>query len=148
MPNYDSFEWEGFNVKAEPLGVRRFRLLRWLPYFVGSSPVFRVTIETTSGDPVALRSELHVYEPEPGPDENPTVLSYPEDPIEKVDQTVNLPQVAASGYHTVEITLESGSSYSYELVTFDAIAKKMLIIGLLAALIGASAGIIIVSLVL
>ena len=148
MPDYDSFEWEGFNVKAEPLGVRRFRLLRWLPYFIGSSPVFRVTIETTSGEPVALRSELHVYEPEPGREENPRVLSYRENPVEKVDQTVKLHRVATSGDHAIQIILESGSSYSYELVTFDALAKKIVIIGLLAALAGASAGIIIVSLIL
>lgn len=142
MPAYHKFGWEDFRVIAEPIGIRRF--LRCLPYFTGSEPNFKVTINTISGKLRQLESTLDCFEPDQTAMAISRNLSWHETPINNISKEVKVPPIGVSGDHRFQITLcEKGKQrYRRDLITFTAISGDWVIVSVILAAFTVIGGII------
>ncbi|MFC2059331.1 hypothetical protein ACFLTS_06845 [Chloroflexota bacterium] len=97
MPNYHSFLYENIKVEVKPRGIRRYWLLRKIPYFTGSEVVANIIIKTTSGEPNDWLFYIDVWEP----DDNDLIdrITLPEDnkPCSEIEYELKSPPISISG---------------------------------------------------
>ncbi len=138
MPHFYEFEWEGIKVSAKPKGIRRSRFFRFIPYFTGNEPEFKVTLDTISGEQCPFDVELEFLEP--GDDEMTPKKSVVN------GQEVKTYPIGASGDHKFKIALHTkglkGVAPRFlgkrNLVTFRAISQEAMImwaIGILVVIV-------------
>lgn len=63
MPSYNTQDWEGFRFKAQPLGIRQRKGMFLLPYFTGSRPHLKVSIDRISGEGEIVDAAVLLYVP-------------------------------------------------------------------------------------
>ena len=138
MPHYHSFEWEGFKVKAEAIGIRR--VFKFLPYITGNKPSFKVTIDSKSGGNRQLEADFSIVDPnDMWMDATETVLSTKKEPVKNISKKIELLPIGVSGDHTCKIDLSlEGKEYSRYLVTFRAIAQETMLGWVIATVLGIS----------
>ena len=135
MPHFYEFEWDGTRVSAKPKGIRRCRLFRFIPYFTGNEPKFKVTLDTISGEQCPFDAALDFLEP--GDSEMTPSMSVSN------GQEVKVYPIGVSGDHKFEIKFSSkGASSRFlgkrNLVTFRAISQEAMImwtIGILVVIV-------------
>ena len=132
MPGYHKFEWDDFRVKAKPTGIRK--VIRFLPYLVGTSYSFKVTLDTVSGEQRKLKSHLSFTGPDRmGAEASKGELSRQTTPTAHIDEKVDFTPII-SGDHVFHITLELGGARRVvKLLTFRAIAQETITILIVAA---------------
>ena len=139
MPRFYDFEWEGIRVSAKPKGIRRCGLFRFIPYFTGNEPKFKVTMDTISGEQCPFDAKLDFLEP--GDSEMTPSMSVSN------GQEVKVYPIGASGDHKFQIILNSkGASPRFlgrrNLVTFTAISGDRTTMTIFATLLVVLGGII------
>ena len=142
MPSYHNFEWEGFVVKAEPSGIRR--LFRFLPYFTGSEPTFKITVYSKRGKVLPFQTTLNFYEPDYTVRGKTRMLSSYDRPVTNISENIKVHPIGVSGDHRFQITLEfhAKGSYMRDPVTFTAISGDKTTMTILSALLVIFGGIV------
>lgn len=144
MPNYHSFEWEDFRVRAEPLWKRK--LFRFMPYFTGNEPKFKVTVDTKSGQLQPLEAFLEFLEPLSDEMEQQRELSHYDKPLRSISEVIKVVPIGMSGDHRFRITLrwgkKKGDIIKRDLVTFTAISGDRMTITIFSVVLVIIGGII------
>lgn len=130
MPHFYKYEWEGFEVKAEPSGIRK--LFKFLPYITGSKPIIKFVIRVKEGETRPLEAHLNLYESTENKQQTWDFFSSPDQSPNNIDKKWNLHPISLSTDYTLQVHLilpraKNPMSMKYNLVTFKAIAQETML---------------------
>ena len=149
MPHYHKYEWEGFNLSAKPLGMRRWWFFSWWPYFSGNEPTLKISITAKADEERPFEAHLKLVGSTGDEIRHwPFLSKLDSKPFTNVDKVLKLHPIAAGGDHSLQLHVilplaKAAKSELYDLVTFRAIVQEsltLLVAAALFTLVGAVVG--------